>query len=472
MKKVLATIGLAAMTSMAFSQNVLDAVVESRIDPVLGTARYAGMAGAFTALGGNTSAIKDNPAALGIYRSYDITFSPTLYINNDGEVKGALNNFGLVVNFGRNRERESGYITSSLGINYNRMSNISRYTRRKDEVNHSLTDDIAMMGEGNLHNDFAYEIGLIDDIGSLYGSNSIRRELSFMEKGHVGQWDIAYGMNINNRVYWGAALGINTLRYKQTSMYTEFSDTPLSDGSVIYDDTWYLDNMAEMEGTGINFRVGLIVRPVDVLRIGASFETPTYYDMKEYNSVELGDNNKYCKEDYKGEPVYYDLMTPLKFKAGIGFVLGKRGLIDIDYNFENFQKTRLKVNDMNFDSEADLAEERMCKTHTIKLGGEFQVVDGFFLRAGFAYASKPMKNYTPEEAYNIVNFRAITIPQQSVYVTGGAGYKGEHFYCDLAYAFKNTTNYLYDYLPLDTKDESLKEGLKTRNIIATVGWRF
>lgn len=81
-------------------------------------------------------------------------------------------------------------------------------------------------------------------------------------------------------------------------------------------------------------------------------------------------------------------------------------------------------------------------------------------------------NYTPEEAYNIVNFRAITIPQQSVYVTGGAGYKGEHFYCDLAYAFKNTTNYLYDYLPLDTKDESLKEGLKTRNIIATVGWRF
>ena len=38
-----------------------------------GTARYMSMAGAFGALGGNVSAIKDNPAALGIYRSSEVT---------------------------------------------------------------------------------------------------------------------------------------------------------------------------------------------------------------------------------------------------------------------------------------------------------------------------------------------------------------------------------------------------------------
>ena len=36
-------------------------------EPVLGTARYSGMAGAMGALGGDGSAIKDNPAALGIF---------------------------------------------------------------------------------------------------------------------------------------------------------------------------------------------------------------------------------------------------------------------------------------------------------------------------------------------------------------------------------------------------------------------
>lgn len=476
MKRLIATIGLTAMASLAFAQNMFDAVVETQTDPVLGNARYSGMAGAMTALGGNASACKDNPAALGVYRSHEISFSPSLYINNDSEVKGALDNFAFVINFGGKKEKTRGYICSSLGINYHRMSNISRYTRRNDQVNCSLSDNIVEAGEGNLINDMAYDLKLIDtnEDGydeSQFGNETINRKLSFMEKGHIGQWDISYGLNISNRVYIGAALGINTLRYKQTGMYTEISDTPVSDG-IIFDDEWYLDNMTEIEGTGVNFRVGAIVRPVDVLRIGASIETPTHYNINEYNNVTIGFDGKEMKEDYDGVPAIYDLRTPLKFKAGLGFVVGKRALIDLDYQYENFQKTRLKIDDMNFDSETDVAEERMCKTHTIKLGTEVQVADGFFLRAGFAYASKPITNYTADEAWGLLNFRPLTIPQQSIYVTGGAGYKGEHFFCDLAYAFRNTHNYLYDFLPLNDGDTALEENLKTRNIIATFGWRF
>lgn len=475
MKRIIATIGLTALSAMAFSQNAFDAMVTSKTDPVLGTARYSGMAGAFTALGGNASAIKDNPAALGIYRSHEITFTPTLYINNDSEVKGALNNFAAIINLGGKKGRTSGYICSSIGINYNRMSNISRYTRRNDSKDFSLTDNIAEMGEENLYNQIAYEVGLIQDDEngsySVFGSDVVDRELTFMEKGHVGQWDISYGLNIANRVYLGAAFGINSLRYKQTSMYTEYSDTPTDNGTIM-NDTWYLDNMCEIEGAGFNFRVGAIVRPVDVLRIGASFETPTYYDIKEYNCIELGDNNNALKEDYDNLPAVYDMRTPLKFKAGLGFVIGKRAMIDLDYQYENWQKVRLTVDDMNYDSEADVAEARLRKTHTLKLGTEVQVLEGFCLRAGVAYQSKPFTDYTTQEASEIANFRALTFPQQSVYVTGGAGYKGEHFYCDLAYAFRNTHNLLYDYLPLNMGDSPLKENLKTRNIIATVGWRF
>lgn len=473
MKRLIATIGLTALTSMAFAQNVLDAVVYSKTDPVLGNARYSGMAGAFTALGGNASAIKDNPAALGVFRSHDITFSPNLYINNDGDVKGSLNNFAAVINFGGKREKTSGVICSSLGINYNRMNNISRYTRKNETLGLSLTDAIGEAGAGNLHNDFAYEIGLIDDNNqSVFGGKSIDRNLSLSETGHVGQWDIAYGMNVNNLIYWGVALGINTIDYKQTAMYDETSDTPMADGSVSKGDSWYLDNICEMKGNGVNFRAGLIIRPMDVLRIGASIETPTLYDIKEYNSVELGDKQNYCKEDYDGAPVQYTLKTPLKVKAGVGFVVGKRALIDIDYQYENQKKLRLESKDMKLDDQTDLAEEMMCKTHTIKAGTEVQIVNGFCLRAGLGYSSKPMNDYTAADAYNTFNFRPISIPQQSIYVSGGAGYKGEHFYCDLAYAFRNTKNILYTYLPLEPGDNTLEENLKTRNIIATLGWRF
>ena len=38
---------------------------------LIGTARYVGLAGAMTAVGGDPTAIQDNPAGLGIYRRFD-----------------------------------------------------------------------------------------------------------------------------------------------------------------------------------------------------------------------------------------------------------------------------------------------------------------------------------------------------------------------------------------------------------------
>ena len=42
---------------------------------VLGTARYVGMGGAMTAIGGDPSAVKDNPAGLGLYRRSELSIS-------------------------------------------------------------------------------------------------------------------------------------------------------------------------------------------------------------------------------------------------------------------------------------------------------------------------------------------------------------------------------------------------------------
>lgn len=468
MKKLLMTIGIAAISGMSFAQNNLDALSFSRTNPVLGTARYSGMAGAFNALGGNPSAIKDNPAALGVYRSMDLTFTPSLYINNDGEVKAALDNFAFVLNFG-SKKNKHGYVTSSLGINYNRLNNISRYTRcRGERIPFSVTDDFYDFAPDNIY-EFAQDLQLIDGEGVSNfagGVNDVVRSYTLMEKGHVGQWDIAYGLNISNTLYVGAAFGFTTLDYKQTAMYDE--ETLPTD---VYEH-WSLDNIYEAEGHGFNFRFGAICRPIDEIRIGASFETPTYYDIVDYQRVEMSTENRPTVFDDFGGDFSYALRTPLKFKTGVGFVIGKKAMIGLDYQYENFKKIRMKVKDINIESEADLAEEQMNKTHTVKLGAEVQVADGFFLRAGTAISSSPMKNYDRDIAECTSNFRIITIPQNSFYVTGGAGYKGEHFYCDLAYVFQNQKDFLYPNMPLSPKDDPVEENLKTRNIIASFGWRF
>lgn len=460
MKKILATIGFMAMTGMAFSQNAYDAMTMSQTNPVLGTARYSGMAGAFTALGGNSSAVKDNPAALGVYRSFDLSFSPSLYINNDGDVKAALDNFAFIINFG-NKDRKHGYVTSSLGINYNRLNNFSRYTRTKGDIDYSLSDEF-VPGDGYFED--AADLGILDANNPEYHfgeGDDIFKDCTFMQKGHVGQWDIAYGLNISNMVYLGAGFGFTTLEYKETSLREEIAY--IENGY-----SWYLDNYYEATGHGFNFKVGAIVKPIDMLRVGVSFETPTYYDIEEYAKEDLNG----LIDDNFGESFFYDMRTPLKFRAGLGFVLGKRALIGLDYQYENFKKTRLKYDDLNLDNETDIAEEEMCKVNTVKLGAEVQVVDGFCLRAGLAYSSKPIEKYTEKEAASIYNFRGLSFPQETFYVTGGAGYKMEHFYIDLSYVFQNSANVLYTSLPLNPGDYYLEENLKTRNIIATFGWRF
>lgn len=486
MKKLVLTIGLAALSSMAFAQSAFDAIRLSQTNPVLGTARYSGMAGAFSALGGNPSAIKDNPAALGVYRSMDFTFTPSVVINNDGNANAALDNFAFVINFG-DKKRKHGYVTSSLGINYNRLNNITRYSRgKKTAIPYSVTDYFYDYASDNVYS-FAQELELLylpgedptypDGGSSKFGGNKIMRDYKFVEKGHVGQWDIAYGLNISNLVYIGAALGINTLEYKQTTMYNETDpDSP------VYDH-WYLDNQYWAEGHGVNFRIGAIVRPTDEVRVGMSIETPTRYHMREWYRTELGsdyDRNRSQRvDDYGGEDQLYTLRTPLRFKTGVGFVIGKKAMIDLDYQYENYKKIRMSIDDIELDSEADLLDKWMNKTHTLKVGAEMQVTDGFFVRLGAACVSKPMQNLTSEEAKyanmeSLPLLRPLSIPQNSFYGTGGVGYKGEHFYCDMAYVLQNQKEYVYPNLPtsLYPRETPVKENVKTHNIIATFGWRF
>ena len=56
---------------------------------IVGSARYVGMSGAMTAIGGDPSAILDNPAGLGLYRrsEFSITLDETIDQTNQANTE-------------------------------------------------------------------------------------------------------------------------------------------------------------------------------------------------------------------------------------------------------------------------------------------------------------------------------------------------------------------------------------------------
>ena len=77
MKKLLYIVSLAALTLNLQAQ---DAQILAQRD-LVGTARYVGLAGAMTAVGGDPSAVNVNPAGLGVYRRWDVNLS--LFVDVD-----------------------------------------------------------------------------------------------------------------------------------------------------------------------------------------------------------------------------------------------------------------------------------------------------------------------------------------------------------------------------------------------------
>lgn len=453
----------------ANAQNAYDALNLAKTDPIMGTARYSAMGGALGALGADATVLKDNPAGLGVYRSCDLTLTPNVYVTDDKSVGFNINNFAFVLNFGKSGHKK-GYVTSSLGVSYNRLRNFKRYyTFRENGWNHSMTEDFF-----NLATDEVFgagkDLGLIDaqeENGKDVSATSqfrlkdeyVDRRIKFKEDGALDEWNISYGMNISNRFYWGVGVGFVNIDYTQTSSYDEYGLNGQGD--------WYKDEYYEAKGTGFNFKFGAIGRLTDFMRVGVAFHTPTFYNVDQYTNTNMDYKNQSYNTEIDWSETEYDLQTPLKLQGSLGFIIGKRALVGLEYQYEDYGAMRLSDGFFDSDEEKDIINEYMKKTHTFKVGTEVAIVNGFSGRLGFAYVTKPVDEAL-SEVYNTTY--SVALPREAMYYTGGLGYKGKSFYADFALVFKNQKEYFFDYLPI--AEPISKESLFSTNIMATVGWRF
>ena len=103
---------------------------------IIGTARYVGMGGAMTAIGGDPSAVLDNPAGLGLYRRSEISLTLDETIDNTKQLHTSLHNSAQRYRFAApnisaiwawgNPQRQRGLIYSNVMLSANRLANFNR----------------------------------------------------------------------------------------------------------------------------------------------------------------------------------------------------------------------------------------------------------------------------------------------------------------------------------------------------------
>jgi hypothetical protein len=493
------------------SQNVDDALRYSQLF-YNGTARFNSMGGAFTALGGDLSSLSLNPAGIGVYRSLEITITPQLIYNN---VKSLFNNshasdfrydynlsqIGIVANVITNNN-STGLINLNVGYSFMKTNNFNEnITINGISDRSSMADYWVSLANGNSkknldflapNNNFidlarravmAYLIDTLPGSSTLYGTiwsrygdstnstygQTMRRMIT--DEGYTGEHSLTIGGNLNNKVYFGATLGISSLSYKGHYQHIESDDQNL-----IYDfeSLTYTDEL-EASGTGYSLALGTIVKPVEFLRLGFSFHSPTIYRIHEYYQdivsskwefYDSENNNSYV---YPSAPMRYSytLTTPYRIEAGVAFQLKKLAIFSADYELVDYRTARFSKASDNYDYNAPDGENPSINqsiknilktTSNLRLGAEFRI-NNIYLRGGYAYYGKTFK---PGEINENLNYNSISF---------GVGFRQQNFFFDLAFtSMSNSQKYLMYYDPGYLQATSLST---TKNsFTATLGYKF
>lgn len=451
-----------------------------------GSARFTSMGGSFSALGGELSAIPINPAGVSIFRSSAISFTPTLsqtsteasYLSNKESefvYKIGIDNFGIVLNY--NPGKSSLIKHMNFGITYDKLNDFNQNLYIASggmNTPYSLLDtyvwDLNSAGSGindldPFYEGLAYDAFLIDydTVGGFYniiGQNSlIEKRNSIERRGKQNEWNFSMGFNLNDMLYVGAAIGVQSIYFEQNSIYLE----DFIDYDTILTNFRLTENTL-VTGTGINLKLGFIAKPIQMLRISGAIHTPTIiYAEEEFDS--------YIQSDLVTGTVYpfnadvrvdeYTIRTPFKLNAGLGVVLGKYGLLSVDYDFVDYSKINFGSDDKSYSSGLNSDVDGAFKnTSNIRTGAEMRL-GNLALRGGFGFYQSP---YTSK-----------TINKDADYYTisGGFGYRDKNIFIDFGYVYHlYTENYILNFDDYNQAGLLSEQQFNKHKIYVTIGFKF
>jgi len=483
---------VAGATLSANAQTEADALRYSQIT-FGGTARYNSMAGAFGALGADFSTLSSNPAGLGLYRKSEITFTPnsfnqttnSTYMNTGGngsntesgsKYNANLQNLGLVGVFGKNKApEEGGWQSFNMGFGYNQLANFnnSQSAQGYSYAHAGLGDVIASNADGqqvgsmdpNSTEYLAYQAYLINNpnnatqyMSLMPTGGGVLQQNSITSGGYMGETVLSFAGNYNNRLYIGGTIGFQHIDYSSSSSYSE---TALTDSVGGVHSFGVAQNLTTT-GNGVNLKLGIIYRINDWMRVGLAAHSPTQFYMHDSYSTTVSTNFKdSAAKSYTGYGAYdYNLVTPPRVIGSLGFVVAKRGLIGIDFEYVDYTYASLSSADAGvFDAANNNIQAKYTAAGNLRVGAEWKVIDNISLRAGYALYGNPYQSGSNVNA------------GRTSY-TAGIGFREKNLSIDLAYVYTVYNENYYFYDPSIANVNPVQNTFNTTNVMLTLGLRF
>ena len=540
-KKVLAML-LCGLPLLINAQDAFDVLQMSQTE-LRGSSRFQSMAGAFGALGGDLSTLTQNPAGIGVYRSSDLGITLSLDFNSTkagvdkiNETKFNVNNVGYV---GAIRLNSESVPNLNFGFTYNRLQSFNRhYIGGVGSIPTSMSNFVADefvnvpgFTDGDLYWDDDYNpyfdgyapwaavtmfdmttqnggyVGIINSndgyMQGLFGQGTTGNAYyEVEERGHADEYNIGFGGNIANKLYFGLDFGILDLDYKSYQTYEEdlnnayvmADDIDLFTSPIINENTradWNLTNYLHTSGTGVNFKFGLIWKPIQALRFGAAFHTPTYYDMRDTylvgaNLLAYEDNNLLYRASKNSNDGYnysgtYTIKTPWHFMGSVAGVIGTNAILSMDYEYVANETMRIGDDRNNdYPDVTDNVKANFKPSHIIRVGGEYRLTPNWSVRAGYSYKTTQVEKGVDDYDYNIATVGTNPAYQydNAVHnITGGFGYRYQKFYADLAYVHKMRKSVYNAFSPINDDygyEPNVSADVTDHNnrISLTLGMRF
>jgi hypothetical protein len=503
---------LALFSTNIFAQdNSYEALIKLYSSPTsTGTARFQAIGGNHSALGADVSAASGNPAGLGFYTRSEFSFTPGYQSTSNSSVYAVepsrttnanVNNFNIanigVIFAGQEPRFKDGW-RGTFGISYSRQNTLYNNIQfRASGGTSSITDSYAesvnrqiqnggvtqsgLLGELNNYgpNDFSgtaplyywgYLIDAVNNTNSPFigaeANSKVNQSLDFQSTGRVSQWTLAYGGTANENFYIGGSIGLPSYRYETVKTFTEafqnyqeirgFSDTRILTAS----------------GSGFNLTLGAIYKPSDVVRLGLTVVTPTWYDVDESSSssvsvdvdaakgVNIGNapdnailnrlNNIGYKITQRADKNYYitsiprlstttyddnyQIRTPFKLSGGAAVFFKKKGFLSADVEYVAYRGMNLSTSvlDSPIQNDLDNGNDNIKLFYNnvlnLKVGGEYRI-GMVSLRGGVSYYQNPYSS----------NFdRTNTINRSQMIYSAGVGYRTNAFYVDVTGLYGST----------------------------------
>jgi hypothetical protein len=467
------------------AQTVQDALRFSSFDPA-GTARSLGVNGTMGALGADFSVINTNPAGLAWYRRGEFTITPgfsfpkaesrLLYgdFNESQRESRQQFNIGSLGYVAFSDPMGPDWRSFNIALGITQLQNFNRRIYFEGDSPGSVVDrflEIANSGEGlnNLESAMAYDAAAIYDLNDdgfyehdfeLAPNALIRRKQTINTSGALNEMTLAAGANYKDIVMIGASIGIPFLNYAEEKNYDEEDRNQ----EIPFFDNLQLFERLATTGVGINARLGVIVRPIQALRLGVAVNTPTrfvlsdtYFSSLTYNYTESGSARTSSGQTPDGS-FNYALLSPWRFSGQAAFIAGKAGFVSLEAEYVNYSRARFRYRDFPVD-EADVnsrISNQLQSVLNLRLGAEASY-DIFRLRAGIGLHPTAV----------------VAEDQLPISLSTGAGIRVKGFFTDLGYRFSRRPDISYSpYLTTQAPQQLVSSRVTNHQLLLTLGFRF